>query len=272
MRTTSILLAVVAAAGLAGCGTVSHGVANDGRSAGALVFPDPATATLPGGTFVNLDNLRQVAPGMSRDQLYDLLGRPHFHEGAFGVREWDYIFDFRTGDGDGFASCQYKVLFDRNKLAQSFYWKPAACAERLHPAKPAAPAQPTVAPPIEPQSLNLSADTLFAFDSAQLSDAGQHRLDRLAERLHAVGTLRAVSILGFTDRLGSSAYNQMLSQRRAEAVRDFLVAHGVPATAISAEGRGESDPHVQCDDRQRTALITCLAPNRRVEITVDAQP
>src|SRR3546814_12185416 len=80
----------------AGClGRLGACASSEGRGAGAPVFPDLATATFAGGTYPNVDNLRAIAPGMTKDQLYDLIGRPHFHEGVFGVREWNYLFNFR---------------------------------------------------------------------------------------------------------------------------------------------------------------------------------
>lgn len=113
-----------------GCGTttVSEGVAADG-TATRLVWPDPARdAWLPAGTFPNAANLSQVAAGMSKDQLYDLLGRPHFSEGIGRVREWDYVFNVRR-DG-GVSACQYKVIFDHQVLARSFHWKAPGCEPR----------------------------------------------------------------------------------------------------------------------------------------------
>lgn len=89
-------LLALSMAGLAGCGTVSKGVASDGGSADQLVFPDPGKASVKGGTFPAVADLRNVAPGMTKDQLYQMFGRPHFNEGVFGVREWDYLFNFRT--------------------------------------------------------------------------------------------------------------------------------------------------------------------------------
>jgi OmpA-OmpF porin, OOP family len=66
--------------------------------------------------------------------------------------------------------------------------------------------------------------------------------------------------------LGTPAYNQKLSLQRAEAVRDYLVNRGVPANRLRAQGRGETQPVVQCTEKDRAALITCLEPNRRVEV------
>ena len=64
-------------------------------------------------------------------------------------------------------------------------------------------------------------------------------------------------------------YNQGLSQRRAETVRNYLVQSGVPANLVTSQGMGETQPVVQCDNANRAELIRCLAPNRRVEVTVD---
>ncbi|STS89573.1 outer membrane protein A [Klebsiella variicola] len=77
--------------------------------------------------------------------------------------------------------------------------------------------------------------------------------------------------MGFTDRIGSEAYNQQLSEKRAQSVVDYLVAKGIPAGKISARGMGKSNPVTgnTCDNvKARAALIDCLAPDRRVEIEV----
>ncbi len=80
---------------LAGCSTTHSNISSGSNDDGEVSFPDPAHATMPEGIFVNIENLRKVAPGVTKDQLYNLLGGPHFSEGVFGVRRWNYIFDFR---------------------------------------------------------------------------------------------------------------------------------------------------------------------------------
>lgn len=72
------------------------------------------------------DPLRAVAPGVTKGPLDALLGRPHFQEGMGGVREWDDLFNFRSGGG--VTVCQCKVSFDQAAQAQSFHWLPAGCA------------------------------------------------------------------------------------------------------------------------------------------------
>ncbi|MFK3844202.1 OmpA family protein [Stenotrophomonas sp. NPDC078853] len=79
--------------------------------------------------------------------------------------------------------------------------------------------------------------------------------------------MQRIEVVGYTDRIGSASYNRALSTRRAEAVRSALVEGGVASGTIRAEGRGAAEPLVQCDQRSQPALIACLAPNRRVQIS-----
>lgn len=262
----SIIVASLALA-LAACGNVSRTIARDGASAGELVWPAPDTTTPmhQGGTFPDLARLRNVQAGLNKQQIADLIGYPHFSEGIWGVREWNYLFNFRTPGTGQVTVCQYKVLFDEKQFARSFYWKPASCAKLLE--EPAAPAAPPPAALVEPRVL--SADALFAFNRAELSPAGLHALDDLTTELKGLGdTLRSVYITGYTDRLGDDAHNRALSQQRADAVKRYLVARGVPTERIVTEGLGEADPVKHCTAGSRAQLIACLAPNRRVEVRI----
>ena len=247
---------------LAACGNISHQVAKDGSSAGELVWPSSENVTPmhKGGTFPSIANLRQVKAGLNKQQVADLIGYPHFHEGVWRVREWNYLFNFRQLETGAVTVCQFKVLFDDQKLAQSFYWSPQSCSAVLD--APPAPIAGAVS-----EARVLSADALFEFDSAVLSRAGQHELDGLAAELQELaGRLSSVRILGYTDRLGSDSYNRLLSQRRAQAVKDYLTGRGLPQQVLIAIGAGEAAPSVECVDQPREALVACLAPNRRVEV------
>jgi outer membrane protein OmpA-like peptidoglycan-associated protein len=225
-------------------------------------FPDPARATMPEGAFVNVENLRKLAPGMTKHQLYDLLGAPHFSEGVFGVHRWNYILAFRETDG-GVIKCQFQVQFDKNHLAQAYYWKPESCKNLLAPPAPPPSPTPAAAPMM---ALTLSSDAMFGFDSATLTPEGKANLDQLLSRVQEASHIQDIMITGYTDRIGSERYNLALSQRRAQAVRDYLAAHGVSPAAMQVAGRGNADPVVQCDEKKRDRLIACLAPNRRVEL------
>lgn len=228
-----------------------------------VAFPPLERIVLKEGTFPTREALGQIGPGVTKDQLYALVGRPHFREG-FRAREWDYLFHFR--DGDEVTSCRLKVVFDGAFRGQSFHWLPAGCGD-----PPAPPAQPL--PPPEPeatvQRFQLSGDALFAFDKYGTGDilpGGLAQLDSLADTLRAV-ELVELRVIGHADVIGSERANNLLSQRRAETVRSYLVSRGVRAEAISAVGLGETQPVKECDPAlARAALVSCLAPNRRVEI------
>jgi outer membrane protein OmpA-like peptidoglycan-associated protein len=272
IKAAGAALAIAALLSVAGCGTstVSKNISDDGR-AGEVVFPDIAKdAWLKEGTFPNLDNLRRIAPGVTKDQLYDLVGRPHFRESLFGVREWDYIFNFRVPGG--VKTCQFKVIYDTALRAQSFHWLPADCAELLKVASPSV--ERVMEKTAVPQRVELSADALFAFGRsgpADLLPQGRRELDALAAGLRGARETSRVRITGHTDRLGSASFNEELSLARATTVRDHLVQAGVPARGMQVQGKGETEPKVQCEQKKREELIACLAPNRRVEIEVDAE-
>lgn len=128
-----------------------------------------------------------------------------------------------------------------------------------------APAQPPLA-----TNQKLSSDSLFAFGKSSLddlSDEGRSELDALAASLNA-RPFEMVHVIGHSDRIGNDKANIDLSTRRASAVRAYLVQKGVPADKITAVGRGSVEPVVECNDKDRQALIACLAPNRRVEIKI----
>lgn len=243
----------------AGCTRhVSRDISADGK-AGEVIFPSTDRIVLKEGTFPNVQSLRTVGPGVTKDQLYELLGRPHFREGYYGVREWDYLFHFRTPGG--IVTCQYKVIFDDQYRGQSFHWAPASCADLL---------KDDVAAD-KPQELRfeLSGDALFAFDRhapADILPGGREQVAEIAAKLKDAKA-STVQVIGHTDLLGTEVYNQGLSQQRALTVRKLLIDGGVPAGTVSAIGAGESQPVKQCDAAlPRTALVACLQPNRRVEI------
>lgn len=125
------------------------------------------------------------------------------------------------------------------------------------------------------ESFTLKADTLFAFDKADLSARGKESLDGLVDGLmaHAKHKDRTINVHGYTDRLGSDSYNQRLSERRAQTVRDYLVGKGLPFDQVTAQGHGEADPvTTSCVGESATReLIDCLQPDRRVVIDVEGQ-
>lgn len=146
---------------------------------------------------------------------------------------------------------------------------PAPAPAPVEPARAAPPTAPALIP-MPAQRLNFSADALFGFDQSVLGPNGTAMLDGLAVELSG-STFDAIHVRGYTDRIGSTAYNQKLSLRRATAVSDYLVSKGVAPASIQAYGEGESNPLTalaDCPGGKRAALIACLQRDRRVEVDV----
>ncbi|MGH1408639.1 MAG: OmpA family protein [Aeromonas sp.] len=149
---------------------------------------------------------------------------------------------------------------------------------RSQPAEAAPTPAPVVIPPppAEPemvdQTFNLSSDVLFAFGKADLKQEGMSALDDLYQQIVDVQPKDGSAVvMGYTDRIGSDANNQRLSEARAQTVADFLISKGLPSDKVSIQGNGASNPVTgnQCDAiKPKAALIDCLGPDRRVEVRV----
>ncbi len=118
-----------------------------------------------------------------------------------------------------------------------------------------------VAPVITTEKITLAADALFDFDKAILKPEGKAKLDDLYAKLQDV-KYEVITATGHTDSVGSAAYNQKLSMRRAQAVKAYLTKKGVDAKNVFADGKGKSRPVAS----NKTAAGR--AKNRRVEIEV----
>jgi outer membrane protein OmpA-like peptidoglycan-associated protein len=132
---------------------------------------------------------------------------------------------------------------------------------------------PTVALPPQPlEKITLASDALFAFNQATLEPSALSRLDGLADKIKSVNPLEEVVLVGHTDRLRSDGHqerNQLLSEQRAESIKQYLIGKGIPTDKIHTFGAGSSQPIVQCPDRMsKEKQVICLRPNRRVEIVL----
>ncbi|GBG02732.1 hypothetical protein AZSI13_20590 [Azospira sp. I13] len=170
----------------------------------------------------------------------------------------------------------------RNEVARSGfglcwrtgYWTPAAAIAECDPdLVKAATAKAADAAGVKPASakITLSADALFDFDKAVLRAEGKSKLDELVTKAKAIN-LEVIIAVGHADRIGKDAYNQKLSERRAAAVKEYLVSKGIEANRVYTEGKGEKQPVTgdKCgkSEKKTKALIECLQPDRRVEIEV----
>ncbi len=155
-------------------------------------------------------------------------------------------------------------------------WTPATadpgCDGALVAAKVAAPvpdaapapaaAAPAVAPvPAVASKVTYAADAFFDFDKSVLKPEGKAKLDDLVSKVKDIN-LEVVIAVGHTDSVGTDAYNQKLSVRRAEAVKAYLVSKGIEKNRVYTEGKGEKQP--VADNKTKEGR----AKNRRVEVEV----
>ena len=116
--------------------------------------------------------------------------------------------------------------------------------------------------------MTVAADALFDFNKATLRPAGMAKLDEVVAMSKQI-KLEVIIAVGHTDRFGSDAYNQKLSERRAASVKSYLVSKGVEANRVYTEGKGEKQPVTQpgqCPGGPTKKVIACLQPDRRVDI------
>lgn len=159
------------------------------------------------------------------------------------------------------------------------FWTPAAaakdpagcaCDKDLLPKEVCEPKKPADGMGKKPASskVTLAADALFDYDKAVLRPEGKKALDDLVAKSKSLN-LEVIIAVGHTDRLGSDAYNQKLSEKRAAAVKTYLVSKGIEANKVYTEGKGEKQPKTgsTCKgDKKSKALVSCLQPDRRVDI------
>ena len=194
---------------------------------------------------------------------------------AFGTeyapnREWAARFEYqwisKIGDKDdvGFEP-------DNGLLSLGVSYRFGQEVPVAAPAPVPAP-EPAPAPVTVTKEFNLSSDVLFDFGKSSLKPEGVTALDGLYEQIKTETPKDGTAlVVGYTDRIGSDASNQVLSEQRAKTVADYLVGKGIPADKVSTQGRGEAEPvtGTQCDAiKAKKELIACLAPDRRVSISV----
>jgi OOP family OmpA-OmpF porin len=160
---------------------------------------------------------------------------------------------------------------------------PAPAPSAPPPPPVAAPAPPPVAPkpvppvakpaPKKPAVVTLTSTELFEFDKAVLTPQARKQLDaEIVAKARDLASVAHVQIDGHADRIGTHPYNQRLSERRAEAVRAYLVSKGADASTVETLGFGKTLPVKSCPQQPRKQLIECLAPNRRVVVSVRGMP
>ncbi len=199
-----------------------------------------------------------IAPAYSDSYIVDTEGNPVF-VGTMGE-------GFGTKD-----NCVQTTRHDEEEWTE-------ACGKPAPPPAPKVvetPKEPETAPapppaaeepaPVEPtfERITIDGQAVFATGSAKLTDKGKAAVDDVVKQLHSFDKVKTIKIVGHTDSTGSKAFNQKLSEKRANAVRDHLVSRGVNPALLTASGMGESSPIA--DNKTKEGR----QQNRRVEIHID---
>jgi OOP family OmpA-OmpF porin len=180
-----------------------------------------------------------------------------------------------------------------NQCWRTGYWTPAMAVKECDPdlvkkeepkkeepkaAAPVAPAAPVAGPEAPAVKVTFKAETLFDFDKAAVRSEGKKELDdKVVESMKAHPEVELLLVTGHTDRIGTTQYNQKLSERRAAAVKAYLVDQGIAADRVKTVGKGESeanpdaDTKTKCRNMPSKKLIECLQPDRRVTVEPEIQ-
>ncbi|HHQ4523140.1 TPA: porin OmpA [Aeromonas veronii] len=215
-----------------------------------------------GGGYGWADTKSDVYKDDSRFVMVGALGAEYAFNLDWAARlEYQYTTPYGSRDDTG-------LRMDNGLLSLAAVYRFGQVA----PVAPAPAPEPAPAPVMVEKQFTLSSDVLFDFNKATLKPEASQALDSLYSQIEEARPKDGVAtVIGHTDRIGSDAYNQKLSEQRAQTVANYLVGKGIPAAKINVEGRGKSSPVTgdSCVSKSKRELIVCLAPDRRVDVKVE---
>lgn len=243
-------------------------------SAEEIWFPEVEQSYLDQVQRYEVSDAVEISNGLTKDQIRHILGNPHFSEGVFNVKMWNYVLDLRIPYTQDYRRCQLRIDFDSSYIAERHIWREQAChqmiLDALQEPKPQVIVQEKVV--VEPNNAypepKQHVNVLFNFDkydAANIVD-GVGNVRILAEQILSEQP-QVVYVAGYADRLGKNDYNVRLSNRRAETVVRLLQQYGIDGSKIRLGGLGSTDKFRACEGQAKTPeLVRCLEQNRRVEV------
>jgi OOP family OmpA-OmpF porin len=141
-------------------------------------------------------------------------------------------------------------------------------------AAPAPAPAPVVMAPAAPlpvyEKVAFDANVLFDSDKAALHPAGRDTLDQFVAKMHGLDS-QSVMAVGYADRMGSHASNQILSQQRVDVVKSYLVGKGIAWNRVQTSAKGETQPTTfagECKEANNATNVACMQPDRHVFIEI----